>query len=332
MTIEKLPSGSYRATVMQDGIRYRRTFDHKPTQKEVLQALSDAMESNHSSTHSGLSFEDAAAKFCESKKNTLSPKTYREYTMQFKRLPEWFRLMNIYDVDQIALNQLVGELNADKKPKTVKNIHGMISSVMKTYRPNLAIRTALPQAQKVYPYIPSTVEIKLLLKNLENTEFEIPFILGCYGLRRSEICALTLDDLEGTTIHINKALVQNADNEWVIKQTKTTDSTRDVIIPKKVADKIRAKGYVYQGFPHSISRHISALEKKLGIPHFSMHKLRHYFASEMSSLGISDADIMALGGWSTDHVMKTVYRHAMIDKNEKAKKAASAKLTKEIFG
>jgi len=332
MTIEKLPSGSYRATIMQDGKRYRRTFDHKPTQKEVLKALSAEMEEEGTHARSGLTFETAAVKYCESKRNVLSPKTYREYMMQYKRLPEWFRLMSLESVDQIALNKLVDELTADKAPKTVKNIHGMVSVVLRTYRPNLAIHTALPQAIKSEPYIPSTEEVKLLLEHLKGTEFEIPFILGCYGMRRSEICALTPEDINGTTVHITKALVQNAQNEWIVKQTKTVDSTRDIIIPQSVADMIRSKGYVYKGFPHSISKHLNALEKKLDIPHFSMHKLRHYFASQMSALGISDADIMALGGWSTDHVMKTVYRHAMIDKTQKAKQEASDKLTQTLFG
>jgi hypothetical protein len=32
------------------------------------------------------------------------------------------------------------------------------------------------------------------------------------------------------------------------------------------------------------------------------------------SLGIPDANIMAAGGWKTDTVMKSIYRHAMEDR------------------
>ncbi len=60
-------------------------------------------------------------------------------------------------------------------------------------------------------------------------------------MRRSEICALTLDDLDADIIHINKALVQNDSLEWVIKTTKTTSSTRNIVIPVELANKIREK-------------------------------------------------------------------------------------------
>lgn len=36
-----------------------------------------------------------------------------------------------------------------------------------------------------------------------------------------------------------------------------------------------------------------------------MHKLRHYFTSKMSAIGIPEADIMKTGGWATDYVMNS---------------------------
>jgi integrase len=64
--------------------------------------------------------------------------------------------------------------------------------------------------------------------------------------------------------------------------------------------------------------------------HFSLHKLRHYFASRLSAEGVPDADIMALGGWSTDAVMKTVYRHAMSAKTKEGKEAIARLLSDTI--
>ena len=61
------------------------------------------------------------------------------------------------------------------------------------------------------------------------------------------------------------------------------------------------------------------------------NKLRHYFASEMSALGVPEADILRLGGWETDHVMKSVYRHSMIDKEEQAKREASRKFQNALY-
>ena len=76
---------------------------------------------------------------------------------------------------------------------------------------------------------------------------------------------------------------------------------------------------------------MSKTQKKLGIPHFPLHKTRHYFASKMSELKIPDADILKMGGWESDHVMKTVYRHSMMDKEEQAKRDAAEKLRNSLF-
>lgn len=329
MTIEKLPSGSYRATIMQDGKRYRRTFDHKPTQKEVLQALSDELNAK---PKIGLTFAEAAQKYCDMKSNVLSPSTLRDYVAYPRRLPEWFSGMIIDDIDQVKLNKVVNELSLNRSPKTVRNYHGFISAILGTFRPDLKIYTHLPQKKKAEPYIPSVDEMKQILDELKGSEFEVAILLASFGLRRSEICALLPEDIEGNVVHINKSLVQNERNEWVIRHdNKTIDGTRDIIIPQYIVDRIMEQGYVYRGYPNSITRHISDLEKKLGIPHFSLHKLRHYFASRMSALGVPDADILHLGGWKSDHVMKTVYRHSMIDKDRKAKQLASDKLSAELL-
>ena len=195
----------------------------------------------------------------------------------------------------------------------------------------MKIYTKLPQKVKNEPYTPSREDVKRILEASKGTKFEIPITLACYGMRRSEICALTIEDVEGDVVHINKALVIDSDRNWVIKTTKTTESTRDIVIPEELADKIREQGYVYKGAPNTINDFLIRTERDLGIPHFSLHKLRHYFASEMSALGVPEADILRMGGWETDHVMKSVYRHSMMEREEQAKREAAEKLRNVIF-
>lgn len=117
----------------------------------------------------------------------------------------------------------------------------------------------------------------------------------------------------------------------MIKSTKTTESTRDIIIPINLVKKIKEQGYVYKGSPGAITRYLGKIEDELGITRFPLHKLRHYFASEMSALGVPEADILRLGGWETDYVMKSVYRHSMMEKEENAKRDAAEKLRGILF-
>ena len=330
MKIEQLPSGSYRIRKMYKGETYTVVTDYKPTQKEALQLMAAELD-KVKANDKHLTFEQACERYVDMKRNVLSPKTTKEYSEMPKRLPDWWNRLLISDISQADINKLINQLALTKAPKTVRNYHGFVSAILGTFLPNLKITTTLPQKNKIEPYTPSSDDVKKILAEVSGTMFEIPILLACYGLRRSEICALTPDDLEGDILHINKALVQNPAGDWVIKSTKTSSSTRDIIIPQALADKIRAQGYIYNGNPNSITCKMSKLEKKLDIPHFSLHKLRHYFASQMSSLGVPEADILKLGGWETDHVMKSVYRHSMMDREEQAKREASAKLSASLF-
>jgi len=58
---------------------------------------------------------------------------------------------------------------------------------------------------------------------VHGTKYEIPFRLGCLGLRRSEICALTKKDLKGNILTVHKALVLNSDNKFVEKMLDNID-------------------------------------------------------------------------------------------------------------
>lgn len=331
MKIEKLPSGSYRVRKMYQGHSYAVTFDYKPTQKEVMQAIASELDKIHTK-HERITFETAAKQYIESKSNVLSPATEREYLRTIERLSSHFKALHITDISQNDIQREINRFAKKLAPKTVRNYHGFISAVLGVYRPEMKISTTLPQKRKNEPYIPSDKDVRTILEHSAGTMYEIPILLGCYGLRRSEICALNVDtDLEDNILHINKAMVMNKSKEWVIKITKTTASTRDVIISPKLADKIRKQGYVYRGHPNSISDYLGKLQAKHNMEHFSLHKLRHYFASKMSALNIPEADIIAMGGWETDHVMKTVYRHSLAEDKKKSQQLASDKLSEVIF-
>lgn len=327
MKIEKLPSGSYRVRKTYQKKTYTVIFDHKPSQKEVLQALSEEMENQ--TDRSAMTFKTAAEEYISIKQNVLSPTTIREYTGNIKRLSENFTSKRISDMTALDVQKEINNLSADKSPKTVRNYHGFISAVLGTFRPNLILNTTLPQKVKNEPYIPSDDDVKMIIKDIEGSMFEVAILLACYGLRRSEICALTVDDLQGNILTINKNKVQDKDGNWVLKTTKTTESTRTVVISPILADKIRTQGFIYQGAPNSITGHLNDVQDRLKIPRFSIHKLRHYFASKMSELGVPEADILKMGGWNSDYVMKTVYRHSLQTKN--SQQLASDKLSESLF-
>ena len=317
MNIEKLPSGSYRITQKYNNKRYRVTVDHKPTPKEALQLMAEVMDGCEVKG----SFKTAAREYIESKRNILSPKTVKEYEGSIERLPEWFNKLPVARIDRDEVQRCVNELAMNLSPKTVRNYHGFISAVLAKAKPGLMLRTTLPKLQKKEPYIPKKEDLIEILKEVNGTMFEIPIELACWGLRRGEICSLQLSDLDDdNVVHITKDLVQNSAGEWVVKPPKTASSVRNVQIDRGLADRIRKQGYIYKGHPGSINKHLQRVQRKLKIERFSLHKLRHLFASLLIDKGYDLKTIQDLGGWSGPQTVQRVYSHSMKLKDEETRK------------
>ena len=317
MTIDKLPSGSYRIRHQIDGRRYTVTIPYKPTKKEAFQLIQDKINGVDVLRKS---FADCATEYISGKSHTLSPATIRGYESILRMMPEKLKMSEIGAITAWDVQTYMDKLTAEgKTPKTVRNYHGFISAVLTTFAPETNLSTQLPQKAKNDEYTPSDDDVRAILEMSKGTDYEIPLRLACYGLRRSEICALTPADLDGNRLTINKAKVLGKDREWYIKATKTTDSTRTILIDDDLADLIRETGTVYDGYPNRIYWFLQKCQDKIGIPNFPLHYLRHYYASTAHALGIPDAVIMESGGWKTDHVMKRVYRHAKDTDDQQAK-------------
>ena len=314
MKLEQLPSGSYRIKKVVKGVTYRVTFDHKPTQVEILTELSKRIESTDICKDAFFSCVEA---YINSKVNILSPSTIISYQMLLRHMPDWLN-MPISKLTQIDIQNAVNDYAKDHSPKSVKNYHGLISAVIKMYRPDMVLRTTLPKAKEKDIRVPSHEEVSMILKQVEGTEYHIPFQLGCLGMRRGEILALTLADLNGDCLTVDKTVVKSTKGGYEIKNMpKTISSVRKIYIPDKLAKEIREKGYIYKGHPGQILKALHRTQDKLGIPRSRFHDLRHYFVSYAHSLGWADADIIAITGHKTDEIAKRVYRHSMANRDDK---------------
>ena len=327
MKIEKIHGGKYRVRKTCKGTLHIVTFDHKPTQKEVMIALAEKL-ADSSEGEKG-SFEMYAKRYIESRKSVVSPSTVRTYNTKLSQLSEDFKKMNIYDITCEAVQTEINSMSEEYEPKTVKTTHGFIASVLGAYRPNLRLKTKLPQAIQKDEYTPSSDDIKRILAEVKGTPYSVAFQLGVWGCRRGEICALSIDDLDENSLRIHKNLVYDENKKWVIKENpKTDESNRSLPLPQELADEIKEQGYIYNGHPNALNKALRRTQDKLGIPHFTFHDLRSHFASYAHSLGICEQDILSIGGWKTPSVMRKVYRKSM----EESKKEAMDKISKALFG
>ena len=317
MKIEKHGS-KYRVRKMYKGKVYIVDFDYEPDDMDVFIAIGREMEKNGVSAKGSFSY--FAKKYIENRKNVVSPNTVRTYNTKLKQLSRNFKDKNINDIQSEDVQAEINRLSTKLEPKTVKTTYGFITAVLGANRSLGGIKVKLPQTIKKDVYEPTNEDIKRILKEVEGTEYSVAFQLGVWGCRQGEIAALTIEDLdENNNLHIHRTMVMDENNKWLIKETpKTDESNRIIPLPKELADEIREQGFIYNKVPNRLNKKIHDVQKKLGIPPFKFHTLRSYFASFAHSLGIPDSDILSLGGWATDSVMKRVYRKSIEESKAKS--------------
>ena len=327
MAIEKLKSGHYRIRFEKDRKKYSITTDRKPTKREeaaLIQEYMDNLQEQQNRKKNG-TFLDFANEYINSKEKVLSASTIRGYKATLRGIPKSFTSIPFYEIEQHDITRLVNDLVDKVKPKTIYNRHGLVVSVLKEFRPSFVVRTKLPRKEQKDIYTPSEKEVQALFTALKDTDEYIPICLATMGLRRSEIGALTLEDLsDDNVLTIDKAKVQNSDEKWIIQNyTKTERSNRKIPIPDELANRIRKQGYIYSHVLGKVYEKMIKIEKELGLPQFGIHRLRSYFASKAHALGLADSVIMTLGGWKSDNIMKNIYRKAL---NEDIKEGTEAYL------
>ena len=171
-------------------------------------------------------------------------------------------------------------------------------------------------------------EVQLLAEHLEEPARTVFILAVTTGLRIGEILGLQVDDIDLSDAIIN---VQRSVSRGEVDTTKTEGSNRRVPIPailmEVLSAQVRQVGSLPVNLPNNplapnwlfpsragtplsdrnlINRHVYPVSKRLGIPHFSWHSLRHTF----STLGGNEGTIPTL-------VMKQLLGHSKLSTTEK---------------
>lgn len=332
-TAKKLPSGSYRCLAYTgndaNGKRQYKSFT-APTKKEAELLASQFLIGYEKKTDSNMTVDDMVERYINSKKDVLSQTTLTAYLSIKNNLMKEISSIKLKSLDSAYTQAWIGTISKNHSPKTVKNAYGLLSAALDMFEPNKKLKVQLPQKEKKNVYVPTDDDIKHLMDYLKeyDTDMYIACNLAAFGtLRRSELCALTADDVIGNVIRVNKAMVRATNGEWIIKQTKNTSSTRNVEMPQFVIDILPKEGYLVTINPSRVSDRFIKYLKRLNMRYFRFHDLRHYSASIMHAIGVPDVYIMQRGGWSSDVTLKNIYRGAMDDFSKKFTDITNAHFT-----
>lgn len=342
-TAKKLPSGNWNCSVYSHSElvtdkKGKPVFDENGKQKKKRiyksftcdipgpkgkrkceQIAADwAAEKEDISHGKNITLEEAIEKYIESRQALLSPRTIMDYKQICRNGLQTIMPMKIYDITQEHVQLAVNIDAQTHKPKTVRNNHGLLSAVMNVYRPEFRLKTKLPKKVRPEIYVPTDSDIKALMDTARGSEMELPILLAAFGpMRRGEISALHTRNINGNVVHVCDNMVLGTEREWIIKAPKSFAGDRYIDYPDFVADKFKdASGFITSLNPNCITSRFATILKKADLPSFRFHDLRHYSASIQHALGIPDSYIMQRGGWESDATLKTVYRHAMIDREK----------------
>ena len=336
---KQLPSGSWRIRIQVNGQKYSITDKDK---KIVKQKAKEIFAGQKVDKFIPVSVEKAIENYIELKTPVLSPTTilgYTRYKDNYLRSISNIILSKLTQEDvQAAVNN---DVLAGKSPKTIRNAHGLLSAVLKQYRPNFVLNTTLPQKRPYQVHIPDEDEIKRIWEKSRGTVYELPILLGaCCGMRMSEIRGLKFSDLDGNRIHIQRALVRGkgpSDSKktmQVEKLTKSYSGDRWITLPDFIVELINKQPkkteFICPNSDIAIYKNYVKFCKEAGVAPTRFHDLRHFEASEAHSLGVPDEYQIKRLGHKTDNMLKSTYRHTMRSKELPFENSINQRMT-EIF-
>jgi len=344
---KKLPSGQWRAQAYshteyvldkegnplldkngkskQKIIRVSFTADSKKEAELMAAQFAISKAEEKPAKEESITFGIALDEYIKNKESILSPSTICEYKRARKINFKILEPILINEITQEDIQKHINIFSASHSPKSTRDNHGLISAIMRMYRPNFALNTTLPARTRTNLYIPTDNDIIKIMNQVKDTDMEIPVLLAAFGpMRRGEICALKSDSIKDTTVHVHRNMVKNDKKQWVIKQPKSYAGNRFIEFPQFVIDKLAGiEGSITNLNPNMITSRFNHVIIRAGVSHFRFHDLRHYCASILHALGMPDAYIMDRGGWGNDGVLKNVYRHVLEDKQKEVNKKAN---------
>lgn len=337
---KKLPSGAWRVRVCigkDENGKYIYKSVTADTKKEAEYSAAELlMDYREENSPKNRTLEDACYAYISSKDKVLSPCTIRGYITITKNRLRKLMKMRLADIKQADVQSAINEDAITHSPKSVRNAHGFISAVFALYRPDFTLHTTMPVMQPKSVYVPNNAEIAHLISCIDDSELLKAVMLAAFGsLRRSEICALTVGDIQGDAVTICKALIPDKDHVYVLKHSaKSKAGNRTVTLPHEVIEKLvpmQGTDRIVNLKPHQISNRFDAILKENSIPHFRFHDLRHYQASILHAMGVPDKYIMERGGWKTSGTLKNIYQHTMDEKRRNVESQICDFFASEFF-
>lgn len=297
-------------------------------------------------------FEEVFSKRVESTTRMVSAYALYDLLLPQMEYDIKVRYVNAEYLDSLLARVAKSGKSAGNKGRELLNL-ALREAVVAGYIKNNPVTGTKPYPRtKPQITILSKEKIKVLLQAASENNWYLEILLGLFcGLRKGEILGLKFSDFdfEKNTVYISRQVVADPKlkkgsskiYEYALaeRDPKTSNSFRTLRVPEIVMDEVRKRQMKVQqdkaehpddyldrdyvscqenGRLHSVTAMNNALTKlcsRSGLPHVTVHGLRHMYATILIEMNIPLVKISALLGHGSVHTTFEYYCEVM-DENE----------------
>jgi len=330
----------------ENGKRKRKWISGFNTQKEAEKKLPEILQQLNTNTFvdtNNITLRDYMQLWLEDyAKPNVAPTTYDKYTYAANKVSEILGNMKLQQIKPIHIQQLVNKLNnSDVTPSTVLSYYRVLNTAINQavkwqfiqYNPCVAVTP--PRNTKNKMMILDQDEIQILLdKSKDHVLYPVIVLALLCGLRRGEILGLKWENIDffSGVIHLENNLVM-ANNESILKETKTSTGRRAVDISSNVVEVLKkvkkqkmsykllyGSSYHDSNFvctwedgrpfrPDYIPKAFAKILVSANLPKIRFHDLRHTHASILLKSGIHPKVVQERLGHSSISITLDTYSH-----------------------
>jgi len=242
------------------------------------------------------------------------------------------------------LNKLYTDLHQKIAPRTVRHVHRLLHRVFGhavkwgNIKRNVVSLVDAPKVPATEAAALQLVQIPKMFEALRGRAlFPIAVVALGTGMRRGELCALRWQDvdLDGARLQVERSLEQTKSG-LRFKSPKSARGRRSISLPPAVVSELRTHwkaqqeqrlslglggsppdGLVFANFdgtvrpPKGLSEKFAKAMKGAGLPHVTLHTMRHTHASQLITSGMDILTVSRRLGHASPTITLAVYGHLL---------------------
>lgn len=300
-------------------------YSSQKTERMALRDIENQIFEYSETEQKGKLFKNVAAEWERIKRDELDTVTWNKtYRAAYAQIVDVFSEFNIKNIKPFDIDCFFKRLKSNKFSRkyvaTRKSVLNMIFEhaficgyISNNFIPSVPMPSGLTKTPRK---IPSENEIEIVKSNYTGDDF-LHFFLAYTGLRVSEACAITDKDIDykNNLIYITKKIVWNGNSPILKNQTKTEAGVRTVPLLSELKKHMPANfnGYLFSRtngetpYTQKQLRVITERYKKRHNVSFTLHQLRHAFASLGVEAELSVKELQYIMGHTDIHTTMDIY-------------------------